>query len=292
MNLEMQLFLWDFLEYTSILLSIFQVWIYFNISSWIYFSFNSLEYIPRRWIAESYGSSVLNFLRNLHTTDAVAASLYIYTLLPTVYKYPSFSTSSLVGFQFYANNHSDRCEIISLWIWFIYISMLVRGFPGGTRGKNLPANAGDIRDTSSVSGLGRSPGGRHGSPLQYSCLENPMDRGACWTTVHGVAKSWTQLSDWAVTQPCWLMILNIFSHICCPFVYLLWKNIYSSPLPILKSDFFFLLLVCRNSLYTLYINPLSNTWFENIFSHSVNCLFTLLTTWKAIDCFLYCTEAF
>ena len=44
-----------------------------------------------------------------------------------------------------------------------------------------------------ISGLGRSPGGGHGNPLQYSCLENPMDRGAWWATVHGVAKSWTQL---------------------------------------------------------------------------------------------------
>ena len=56
--------------------------------------------------------------------------------------------------------------------------------------KNLPANAGDIRDTGLVPGLGRSPGGEHGNPLQYSCLENPMDRGAWWATVHRVAKSW------------------------------------------------------------------------------------------------------
>ena len=48
--------------------------------------------------------------------------------------------------------------------------------------KNLPAKAGDIRDSGSISGSGRSPGGGHGSPLQYSCLENPMDRGAQWAT--------------------------------------------------------------------------------------------------------------
>ena len=58
--------------------------------------------------------------------------------------------------------------------------------------KNLPANTGDIRDTDSVPGLERSPGGGHGNPLQYSCLENPMDRGACQAIVHGLAKSWTQ----------------------------------------------------------------------------------------------------
>ena len=57
--------------------------------------------------------------------------------------------------------------------------------------KNLPANVGDIRGSGLIPGSGRSPGGGHGNPLQYSCLENPMDRGACWATVHGVAKSRT-----------------------------------------------------------------------------------------------------
>ena len=57
--------------------------------------------------------------------------------------------------------------------------------------KNSLANAGDIRDVGLISGLGRSPGKENGSPLQDSCLENPMDRGAWWATVHGVAKSQT-----------------------------------------------------------------------------------------------------
>ena len=55
--------------------------------------------------------------------------------------------------------------------------------------KNLPTNAGDTRDVGSIPGMGRSPGGGHGNPLQYSCLENPMDRGAWKTTVLRVAKS-------------------------------------------------------------------------------------------------------
>ena len=67
------------------------------------------------------------------------------------------------------------------------------GFPGGTVVKNLPDNAGDVRDTGLIPGLGRVPGGEHGNPLQYSCLENLMDRGAWWAMVHRVAKSWTQL---------------------------------------------------------------------------------------------------
>ena len=67
--------------------------------------------------------------------------------------------------------------------------------------KNPPVNAGDIRDTGSIPGLGKSPGGEHGNPLQYSCLENPMDRGTWWATVHGVAKSQTRLKQLS-THPC------------------------------------------------------------------------------------------
>ena len=55
--------------------------------------------------------------------------------------------------------------------------------------KNLLANAGDVRDTGSILGLGRSPGGKHNNSLQYSCLENPVDRGALWATVHRVTQS-------------------------------------------------------------------------------------------------------
>ena len=63
--------------------------------------------------------------------------------------------------------------------------------------KNQPANVGDITDEGSIPASGRSPGGGHGNPLQYSCLENPMDRGAWWATVHRVARN-----------PTWLKLLN------------------------------------------------------------------------------------
>ena len=66
--------------------------------------------------------------------------------------------------------------------------MLNVGFPGSSMVKNPSANAGDV---SLIPGSGRSPGGGNGNPLQYSCLENPMDRGAWWATVHGVGKSQT-----------------------------------------------------------------------------------------------------
>ena len=81
---------------------------------------------------------------------------------------------------------------------------LFQGFPGGTSGKEPTCSAGDIKETGSIPGSWRSPEGRHGSPLQYSCLANPLDRGAWWTTVHSVAKS-----------QIWLKKLS--AHICIYF---------------------------------------------------------------------------
>ena len=63
------------------------------------------------------------------------------------------------------------------------------GFPGASVVKNLPVNAGDTGDAGLIPGLGRCLGGGHGNPLQYSCLENPMDRGAWQPTAHGVTKN-------------------------------------------------------------------------------------------------------
>ena len=72
------------------------------------------------------------------------------------------------------------------------------GFPGGSDGKESTCNVGDL---GSIYGLGRSPGRGHSNTLQYSCLENPMDRGAWQATVHRVAKSWTGLKRLS-TQSC------------------------------------------------------------------------------------------
>ena len=71
------------------------------------------------------------------------------------------------------------------------------GFPRGSVVENLPANAADSGDVGLIPGLGRFPEGGNCNPLQYSCLENSMDRGAWWATVHRVAKNWTWQSDWA-----------------------------------------------------------------------------------------------
>ena len=71
------------------------------------------------------------------------------------------------------------------------------GFPGGSVVKNPPANAGDSEDGDLIPGSGRSPERGNGNPLYYSCLENSMDGAAWQIAVRGVAKSWTQLNDWA-----------------------------------------------------------------------------------------------
>ena len=71
------------------------------------------------------------------------------------------------------------------------------GFPGGSDSKESTCNVGDL---GSIPGLGRSPGGGHGNPLQYSCLENSMDRVAWWATVHGVTKSPTRLKRLSIAQ--------------------------------------------------------------------------------------------
>ena len=72
------------------------------------------------------------------------------------------------------------------------------GFPGRSVVKNLPVNAGD---TGSIPGSGRSPGGGHGNPFQYSCLENPKDRGAWRATFHGVTKSQMGLKQLSMLTP-------------------------------------------------------------------------------------------
>ena len=77
--------------------------------------------------------------------------------------------------------------------WALYEPF--QGFTDDSAGKEFTCNAGDTGDDGSIPGLGRSPGGGNGNPFQYSYLENPMDGGAWWATVHGVAKSQTLLSN-------------------------------------------------------------------------------------------------
>ena len=89
-----------------------------------------------------------------------------------------------LGLSFYSFFSSHGLIAFKQYFW---------GFPGGSAVQNLSANAGDV---SSIPGSGRSPGVGNGNPLQYSCLGNPMDRGAWWAEVHGVTKSQTQLDSY------------------------------------------------------------------------------------------------
>ena len=91
---------------------------------------------------------------------------------------------------------------------FIYVC-----FPGGAVGKNPPANTGDARDAGSIPRSGRSPGGGHGNPIHYSCLENPMDREAWRAAVHGSQRVG---HDWATslhfTVPCQQFMFKFFEE--------------------------------------------------------------------------------
>ena len=99
---------------------------------------------------------------------------------------------------------------VYMYIILIIYYALYWGFPCGFVVKNLPANAGDTRDSGSIPGPGRSPGGGNGNLLQYSCLWNPMYRGAWWAAVHRVAESptWLRLSMHTY-------IVLLYSVCCC-----------------------------------------------------------------------------
>ena len=80
------------------------------------------------------------------------------------------------------------------------------GLPSGASGKESTCNTGAAGDLGSISRLGESPGGGHGTPLQYSCLGNPVDRGAWQTTVRRVTNSWTRLKQLCMHAHYFLML--------------------------------------------------------------------------------------
>ena len=95
------------------------------------------------------------------------------------------------GYVFLKENHRNKVSFSSY-----------QGFPSGTEAKNQTAIAETQRDAGLIPGSGRSSGWGNGGPLQCSCLENPMDRGAWWVTVHGVAKCHRGLSHWVCVSAC------------------------------------------------------------------------------------------
>ena len=103
--------------------------------------------------------------------------------------------SSRFGEQLVKTNAKLLCKVTILIYTSISLQTL-QGFPSSSVGKESACNA---EDWGLIPGSGRSPGERNGNPLQYSCLENPMDGEAWWATVHGIAKCWTRLSDFTFT---------------------------------------------------------------------------------------------
>ena len=93
-------------------------------------------------------------------------------------------------------------------------SLLLLGLLWRLRGKEFACNAGDTGDLDWIPELGRCPGVGNGNPLQHSCLENPMDRGACWFTVHGPQKSLTQLTATHTHVCVHALVVNSFKHTC------------------------------------------------------------------------------
>ena len=97
--------------------------------------------------------------------------------------------------------------------------VLIWGFPGGSVVKNLPANAGD---SGAIPGHRRSPVGGKGNPLQYSCLGNPVDRGAWWAAVYGFAQSWTRLKQLSSSNSSVYMFILTAECIRAPLLFPLW----------------------------------------------------------------------
>ena len=118
-------------------------------------------------------------------------------------------------------DHTDTLLYPELGLWLV----LGWCFPGGSAGKESACNAGDLGLIPRLWSLGRSPGGGNGYPLHYSYLENSVNRGAWRATVHGVAKSWTRLSDLTFTLDV-LSTPGLTLLICsCPFPLFSWTFI-------------------------------------------------------------------
>ena len=133
-------------------------------------------------------------------------------------------------------------------------------FPGSSDGKESACNAGD---PCLIPGLGRSPGGGNGNPLQYSCLENSMDRGSWLATVHEVTKSWMQLGDWhfLILGSIFLQWPHLSSFSLVPYAWL-----YLSPSLFFLSHFLQQILIfewiffCQRSSKWLYFGVLWNAY--------------------------------
>ena len=127
----------------------------------------------------------------------LASCFCVFSHLQPYHPPPVFSVFFSVNFNMVVSQ-KNGCQHYPLWEWSLFNFQLlcmfynIHYFPGGSDGKAFACNAGD---PGSIPGSRRFPGEGNGNPLQYSCLENLMDREAWWATFHGVTKSRTQLSD-------------------------------------------------------------------------------------------------
>ena len=112
---------------------------------------------------------------------------------------------------------SLRCQNWILWSWNEVLGYRIRASQVVLVVKNLSTSAGDVRDMCLIPGLGRSPGGGHGNPLHYSCLENPVDRGTGKAIVHRVAESQTWLwSDLDQIIKMFSSVAQLYRTLCDP----------------------------------------------------------------------------
>ena len=129
------------------------------------------------------------------------------------------------------------------------------GFPGDASGKEPICHEGDIRDANSIPWLRRSPGGRHGNPLHYSCLENPRDRGAWWLTEHRVAKDQTGLKQLSTYDLYYVEISSLYTHTLRVFVInkcWIFQNLYLHILRFLYDFYPFVSRMCH--IFDLWIS--------------------------------------
>ena len=152
-------------------------------------------------INTSFGS--VQNLNRVHTfaSDWCVSLGYFFILFPHVVSYMSSFLRSRKPFQatFFPFIILLLFKILNFFLKSKYLYNIHSSFPGGSEDKASSCNAGD---PGSIPGLGRSPGEGNGNPLQYSCLENPMDRGAWRATIYGITKSWTQLSMHSYMMEC------------------------------------------------------------------------------------------
>ena len=144
----------------------------------------SIMYIQRSEIAASCSNSILIFLRNCHNVfHSGCAISHSYQQCSSVPISSSF-LPGLVIFCLFGLTLATLVDVKYILLRFVF----ALGFPNGSAGKESACKAGDTGDAGAIPRSRRSPGGGNGNLFQYSCLGNPMDRGALWATVHGVAE--------------------------------------------------------------------------------------------------------